>query len=529
MDKARSRSARSSSARSRRSSRCGRGRRAPDGDADLTDEDRPHRPPRRPARRRRRARRARAGDRQAARRVAGRPLGPGPLQGRVPREGAPARREQGGRQGGRGAARRARAAPVPDLMSALKASLEAVQSQPANRSARAQAPTTTTKRKAAGEEPGRSPACRPPYAFAEPTPAGPGILRRRRGKGFQYVDAAGTRSTTPSCSSRIGELVIHAAWQEVWICPYPGGHIQATGLDARGRKYLYHQKWRQRRPGRSSTTWSASRARCPRCARPSSATSPPTRCPRAEPRVRRPAARQGFLHRLGGLRGHPGETCRHDAQGHVRLDGDLLLFDLPGQARQAPGAVRDRPRRRRGRRARQAASAAAGKELLAAAGRGSTSSRSTSTTTSRAVTGLSMSARTSARGTPPCSRRVALAVGKPGPWLEDGARRDHRAIKEVAYYHRRRPPVARASYIDPRVFDQFVDGVVIDSTIAVTEADEPRSRAVEHAVLRPHRRQRPGGRRRRDRGPGGAAAEPQQAASSSASTAASRDSRMVKI
>src|SRR3712207_1762593 len=79
-------------------------------------------------------------------------------------------------------------------------------------------------------------------------PAGPGIQRRRRGKGFQYLDAEGNRVDDAEVMQRINELVIPPAWQEVWICPYPGGHIQATGIDARGRKqYLYHPKWRQRR------------------------------------------------------------------------------------------------------------------------------------------------------------------------------------------------------------------------------------------------------------------------------------------
>src|SRR3954471_4674342 len=77
---------------------------------------------------------------------------------------------------------------------------------------------------------------------------GPGILRRRRGRGFTYVDADGRRVDDSEVLSRIHDLVIPPAWEDVWICPYPGGHIQATGIDARGRKqYLYHRKWRERR------------------------------------------------------------------------------------------------------------------------------------------------------------------------------------------------------------------------------------------------------------------------------------------
>src|SRR6185436_15876961 len=73
---------------------------------------------------------------------------------------------------------------------------------------------------------------------------GPGVLRKRHGRGFTYVDADGKRVSDDEVLARIHDLVIPPAWRDVWICPYPGGHIQATGIDARGRKqYLYHRKW----------------------------------------------------------------------------------------------------------------------------------------------------------------------------------------------------------------------------------------------------------------------------------------------
>src|SRR4051794_39215160 len=76
----------------------------------------------------------------------------------------------------------------------------------------------------------------------------PGITRRKRGKGFEYLDQDGTRIEDPGVLARINELVIPPAWREVWICPWPMGHIQATGMDAAGRKqYLYHPRWRERR------------------------------------------------------------------------------------------------------------------------------------------------------------------------------------------------------------------------------------------------------------------------------------------
>jgi DNA topoisomerase IB len=77
---------------------------------------------------------------------------------------------------------------------------------------------------------------------------GPGLRRVRRGRGFRILDPDGNVVDEPEVLTRINELVIPPAWEDVWVCPYPGGHIQATGVDQRGRKqYLYHPRWRQRR------------------------------------------------------------------------------------------------------------------------------------------------------------------------------------------------------------------------------------------------------------------------------------------
>jgi DNA topoisomerase-1 len=75
-----------------------------------------------------------------------------------------------------------------------------------------------------------------------------GIARRRRGRGFEYVDEDGSRIDDPGVIDRIRSLAIPPAWEDVWICADPLGHIQATGVDARGRKqYRYHDRWRERR------------------------------------------------------------------------------------------------------------------------------------------------------------------------------------------------------------------------------------------------------------------------------------------
>ncbi len=77
---------------------------------------------------------------------------------------------------------------------------------------------------------------------------GPGITRRRAGKGWSYIDPDGCVIRDAKELQRIRDLVIPPAWTNVWINPNPRGHIQATGRDARGRKqYRYHDKWRATR------------------------------------------------------------------------------------------------------------------------------------------------------------------------------------------------------------------------------------------------------------------------------------------
>jgi DNA topoisomerase-1 len=72
----------------------------------------------------------------------------------------------------------------------------------------------------------------------------PGIRRRRAGKGFCYLAMDGRRICDGGTLERIKALAIPPAWADVWICPDPSGHIQATGRDQRGRKqYRYHPAW----------------------------------------------------------------------------------------------------------------------------------------------------------------------------------------------------------------------------------------------------------------------------------------------
>ena len=79
-------------------------------------------------------------------------------------------------------------------------------------------------------------------------PDAAGIARRRHGRGFTYLDASGARLDDEATLARIRALAIPPAWEDVWICADPDGHLQATGTDAAGRRqYRYHDVWRERR------------------------------------------------------------------------------------------------------------------------------------------------------------------------------------------------------------------------------------------------------------------------------------------
>ncbi|MGY1709706.1 DNA topoisomerase IB [Geodermatophilus sp. SYSU D00758] len=76
---------------------------------------------------------------------------------------------------------------------------------------------------------------------------GPGWRRRKAGRGFAYYDETGALIKDDRLD-RLRALAIPPAWRDVWICPWPNGHIQATGLDAAGRRqYRYHDAWRAKR------------------------------------------------------------------------------------------------------------------------------------------------------------------------------------------------------------------------------------------------------------------------------------------
>jgi DNA topoisomerase IB len=325
---------------------------------------------------------------------------------------------------------------------------------------------------------------------------GPGIARRRHGRGFRYLDADGEAVDDAEVLTRIHELVIPPAWDDVWICPYPGGHIQATGLDAAGRKqYLYHSRWRERRDMEKFDDMVLFAHRLPQLRKRVNAELTEDG-ELTYDRVCACAVRlldRGFF-RIGG----EDYAVRNESYGlatmkkrHVRQRGEALIFDYPAkhgkrrvQAVVDPAAaeVIERLKRRRG----------GGDELLAyKRGRRWADLRSEDINAwLKEATRTDVSAKDFRTWGATVLAAVALAVSEEAAATATGRKRAiTRAIKEVAHYLGNTPAIARASYIDPRVFDRYRDGEIIDYRLVAAGADRNGHATaiqgpVEKAVLR---------------------------------------------
>ena len=337
---------------------------------------------------------------------------------------------------------------------------------------------------------------RPWHDSSESTARGPASA----GAGAARASSTSTRtaggSAEPSVIERIRELAIPPAWEDVWICPYPMGHIQATGHGRRRPQAvpLPRPLARAPRPREVRVDGRASPARCRSCASAWRRTSPSRAC-----RASGCSPARSRLLDLGFFRiGSEDYAEENDTYGlatmrkrHVTVDGRRDQLRLRGQGRPAPGAGVRRPGGGRDRRERSSAAAAAATSCspTRTAGAGSTSGPRTSTSTSRRPPAASSPPRTSAPGAAPCWRRSALAVSGAGRRGSKTARKraKTRAIKEVARYLGNTPAVCRASYIDPRVFDRFDGGLTIGGVLPELAEDTGalagRPGTVEEGVL----------------------------------------------
>jgi DNA topoisomerase IB len=335
--------------------------------------------------------------------------------------------------------------------------------------------------------------------------AAPGIARRGRGRGFQYLDPDGERVDDPEVLERIAQLAIPPAWREVWICMDPRGHLQATGVDAAGRKqYLYHEQWRAHRDRQKFDSMIAFGHALPKLRRRVTRdlradASGKSRAP-VEQRLSRTRVLAGAVRLLdvGFFRiGSEDYAERNESYGlttmlreHVSVEGSELIFDFPAKSGQrrvqaiadadAVELVSELKRRR------------SGTQLLAWREDGGWSELRAEEVNEyvKRVSGGDFTAKDFRTWNATVLAAVALAHdGEPERTRAARERSVGKAIKAVAAYLGNTPAVCRASYVDPRVLDRYLAGTTIADAIEQLPAGDPdladasiRAR-VEKAVL----------------------------------------------
>jgi DNA topoisomerase IB len=320
----------------------------------------------------------------------------------------------------------------------------------------------------------------------------PGIRRIRAGRAFRYLGPGG-QPVRPEELDRIKKLVIPPAWREVWICPWPNGHIQAVGFDAAGRRqYLYHPRWREKRDKEKHDHVLDFAATLPG-ARQIVLTRLAGRGLTRE-RVLSAAVRLldlGFF-RVGGERyaednGTFGlATLRRE---HVSFSGGEIVFSYPAkggyervQAVAEPQVVRViqalRSRRADGSALFAYYQQACWHEVHS----------QEINLYLKELTGLDVSAKDFRTWNATVLAAVGLAVS-PIPRASASSRKRAvaRVVKEVSEYLGNTPAVCRASYIDPRVIERYQCGdTIMDALDQLGETQDGAlaiQGAIEEAVL----------------------------------------------
>jgi DNA topoisomerase I len=300
-----------------------------------------------------------------------------------------------------------------------------------------------------------------------------------------------TRRRNPAVLERLRELGIPPAWGDVWICPWPNGHLQATGRDAAGRlQYLYHPVWREQRDREKFERMLEFGRALPglRAAVGTDLAQPGLTRDRLLACATRLLDR-GFF-RIGGeeyAEGNGSFGLATLQKRHVRLSGGrTMVFDYVAKGGKPRAqrivdaeafAVIGPLKRRRG-----------GPQLFCYRnGAGWAPIRSDDVNAYiRLHTGGPHSAKDFRTWHATVLAAVALAVlGERAKTEADRRRVASHATREVSRYLGNTPTVCRDSYIDPRVFERFYDGRTIDLDLDAIGEDigEPELLSAEEAVL----------------------------------------------
>jgi DNA topoisomerase-1 len=319
----------------------------------------------------------------------------------------------------------------------------------------------------------------------------PGWSRCRAGRGFAYLDQGGHRLSAED-ADRVKGLVIPPAWRDVWVCPWPNGHLQAVGTDEAGRRqYLYHPDWRVQRDA-AKHAHILGFARVLSKARERVLTDLGTAGMSRE----RACATAVRLLDLGYFRiGNDVYAEQYGSFGlttlqrrHVHKHASTLVFAFTGKSGieheisiddKATVAALEVMRRRR---------APAEAELLAWKERGRWHDLDSSQVNDyvRAATGVDATAKDFRTWHATVIAAASLAAtAEPGTSKASRKRATAAAMKEVAEFLGNTPALARSSYVDPRVVDAYEEGRTIRSAVRrkVASPDE-RQAVLERAVLR---------------------------------------------
>jgi DNA topoisomerase-1 len=296
--------------------------------------------------------------------------------------------------------------------------------------------------------------------------AGPGIKRVRRGRGFSFSDCDGSAIEDEETLERIRQLAIPPAWREVWICPDPFGHIQATGYDEAGRKqYLYHERWQQRQAERKFELVREFALKLPKLRRAVTADLRRQEMPRE--RALACAVRLldlGFFRVGSEVYAEENEsfglaTVRRE---HVTIGRKEVVFDFPAKSGQRRvQSIRDAAARRALEAMYRRRS---GPDDLLAYREGGEWRDVRSDEINEYIhehIGDEFTAKNFRTWHGTVLAAVELAGEQP-PATEAAAKRAiKRAVDAVSDALGNTPAVCRASYIDPRVLDRYRDGVTI--------------------------------------------------------------------